>query len=444
VPLVVVFAQEPAFISRDLQVAAAGVFELQEKAVQPTPPVCCHGAKQHICGGNALSNPELAKFGPFVQDHHLEVRDMIMRFAEDRLAPGAQERDRTHAFPVELINELAALGGMSMKTGATDDGPGLDNIGYALSIEAISRFDPSVAVVAVASNLAAAILAKHATADQRERFVKPIARGEKGAVSFALTEPGAGSDAAAITTRAVRDGDGWLLDGSKQWITGGSHAQVFTVFAKTPGEGGGDDAVTCFAVEKGTDGFSLGRLEDKMGLRSSGTAQLFFDRCRVPDTNLIGQPGQGLRMALGAIAPSRVAIAAQSIGIAERAFQLGLEYARERKAFGTSVGSFQNSRFVFADCRTELDQAWLLMLRAGWLLDQEVPIRAEASMAKLAASETCGRVVDRMLQMHGGNGYSREYEIERLYRDARVMRIFEGTSEIQREVIARDIAPSAG
>jgi butyryl-CoA dehydrogenase len=229
-----------------------------------------------------------------------------------------------------------------------------------LSIEAISRFDPSVAVVAVASNLAAAILAKHATADQRERFVKPIARGEKGAVSFALTEPGAGSDAAGIKTRAVRDGDGWVLDGSKQWITGGSHAQVFTVFAKTPGEGGGDDAVTCFAVEKGTDGFSLGRLEDKMGLRSSGTAQLFFESCRVPDANVIGEPGQGLRIALGAIAPSRVAIAAQSIGIAERAFQLGLEYAGERKAFGKSVSSFQNSRFVLADCRTELDQAWLL------------------------------------------------------------------------------------
>lgn len=387
-----------------------------------------------------MGYPDLAKFGPFVQQQHLEIRDMMLRFAEDRLAPGAQERDKSHQFPVELINELAALGGMSMKTSTDDDGPGLDNVGYALSIEAISRFDPSVGVVAVASNLAAAILARHATPGQRERFVKPIARGEKGAVSFALTEPGAGSDAAGIKTRAVRDGEGWILNGSKQWITGASDAQVFTLFAKTPGDSGEEEQVSCFIVEKGMDGFSLGRIEDKMGLRSSGTAQLFLDGCRVADANLVGKPGEGLRIALGAIAPSRVAIAAQSIGIAERAFQLGLEYANERKAFGQSVASFQNSRFVLADCRTELDQAWLLMLRAAWLLDQGVPIRAEASMAKLAASETCGRVVDRMLQLHGGNGYSREYEVERLYRDARVMRIFEGTSEIQREVIARDLA----
>lgn len=386
-----------------------------------------------------MAYPDLAKFAPYIQPHHVEVRDMMMRFAQERLAPDAQQRDGSHAFPVALIDEFAGLGGMSMKTSPDDDGPGLDNIAYALSIEAVSRFDASVGVVAVASNLAAAILAKHVTPAQREKFVKPIARGERGAVAFALTEPGAGSDAASIKTRAVRDGDGWVLDGSKQWITAGSHAKVFTVFAKTPGETDDDKAVSCFAVEAGTAGFSVGHIEDKMGLRSSGTAQLFFEGCRVPDSNIIGKPGEGLRIALGAIAPSRVAIAAQSIGIAERAFQLGLEYATERKAFGQSIASFQNSRFVLADCRTELDQAWLLMLRAAYLLDQGVPIRAEASMAKLAASEACGRIVDRMLQLHGGNGYSREYEIERLYRDARVMRIFEGTSEIQREVIARDL-----
>lgn len=176
-----------------------------------------------------------------------------------------------------------------------------------------------------------------------------------------------------------------------------------------------------------------------MGLRSSGTAQLFLEGCRVPTDQMLGAPGQGFRLALGGIAPSRVAIAAQSIGIAERAFTLGLGYARERTAFGRAVADFQNSRFLLADCRTELDQAWLLMLRAARLLDRGVPIRGEASMAKLVGSETCGRLVDRMLQLHGGNGYSREYEIERLYRDARVMRIYEGTSEIQREVIARDV-----
>jgi alkylation response protein AidB-like acyl-CoA dehydrogenase len=289
----------------------------------------------------------------------------------------------------------------------------------------------------VASNLAAAILSAHATEAQTKRFVRPAAKGELGALSFALTEPGAGSDAAGIKTTALRDGTGWRLTGTKQWITGASHAKLVVVFAKTPEIA--PDAVTCFAVETAKDGFSLGRIEDKMGLTSSGTAQLQFDEVRLDDGDVIGAPGQGLRVALSAIAPSRIAIAAQSIGIAERAFELGRDYARERQAFGQPVANFQNSRFVLADARLRLDQAWLLALRGAHLLDQGVDIREEASMAKLAGSETCGWVVDAMLQLHGGNGYSRDYEIERLYRDARVMRIYEGTSEIQREVIARSV-----
>ena len=381
-------------------------------------------------------------FGFPVEDHHREIRKMMLRFGADRLAPGAAERDKTHAFPAELIGDLAALGGMAMKVSTDDDGPGLDSFGYALAVEAIARYDASVAVVMVASNLAASILAAHATPQQRDRFVRPAARGERGALSFALTEPVAGSDAQAITTSARLDGDAWILDGAKQWITGASHADLFTVFAKTPTDTS-PNAVTCFAVEAGTPGFTLGRIEDKMGLRSSGTAQLFFDGARVPAGNVIGAVGKGYSVALSALAPSRVAIAAQSIGIAERALELGLSYASERQAFGQPIVGFQNSRFELADCRTELDQAWLLTLRAARLLDMGHPVREQAAMAKLAASETCGRVVDRMLQLHGGNGYSREYEIERLYRDARVMRIFEGTSEIQRELIARSVAGAA-
>ena len=389
-----------------------------------------------------MTYPDLTRFGFELDDHHFEIREAMSRFAADRLLPGSADRDRTQEFPAELIDELAKLGGMAMKTSMEDDGPGLDNLGYALAVEAISRADASVGVVMVASNLSAAIIAAHANEDQKHRFLKPLARGERGAASFALTEPHAGSDAAAIRTKAVQDGDHWTVSGSKQWITGASNAKIFVVFAKTPIETN-DEAVTCFVVEAGTPGFSLGRSEDKMGLRSSGTAQLFFENCRVPAANIIGEIGQGYRVALGALAPSRIAIAAQSIGIAERAFELGLDYARERQVFGHSVADFQNSRFVFADCRSELDQAWLLKLRGARLLDRGVHIRGEASMAKLVASETCGRVVDRMLQLHGGNGYSREYEIERLYRDARVMRIFEGTSEVQREVIARDLLGSA-
>lgn len=385
---------------------------------------------------------ELDRFGFDFSDEHREVRTTMARFAVERLAPGAAARDRSHAFPTDLIGELAALGGMAMKVSPEDDGPGLDAMGYVLVVEAISRADASVGVVMVASNLSAAIIAAHASETQRARVLQPLARGELGAASFGLTEPGAGSDAAGIRATARRDGEGWVIDGAKQWITGAAGAGVFTVFAKTPEIG--DRAVTCFLVRPGTEGFSLGRVEDKMGLRSSGTAMLHFDGCRVGAEDVLGRPGEGLAAALAGISASRLAIAAQSVGIAERALELGLAYAAERTAFGRRVADFQNSRFVFADCRTALDQAWLLMLRGARLLDRGAPARAEASMAKLAASETCGRIVDAMLQIHGGNGYSQDYEIERLYRDARVMRIFEGTSEIQREVIAREMLGRAG
>lgn len=380
---------------------------------------------------------ELERFGFEISDEQREIRELMLRFGRDTLLPGAKERDLSHAFPTSEIKALAEMGGMAMKTKPEDDGPGMDNTAYVLAIEALSRFDASVGVVAVAGNLAAAIVAANANTAQRERFLRPLARGEKGAMSFALTEPHCGSDAGAMKTTARRDGDDWILSGSKQWITGASDAELFLVFARTPEEGEG--SFSAFLVERGTEGFSVGTPEQKMGLRSSGTAMLFFDACRVSGANVLGDVGQGFRYALGGIAASRLAIAAQSIGIAERALELGLDYARERTAFGQPIAGFQNSRFMFADCRTELDQAWLLMLRGAKLLDKGVPIRAEASMAKVVASEVCGRIVDRMVQIHGGNGYSGEFEIERLYRDARVMRIFEGTSEVQREVIAREV-----
>lgn len=390
-----------------------------------------------------MTYPDLKRFGFPISAEHEEIRDMMLRFGREQLAPGCAERDKTHQFPSTQIHELAALGTMAMKVPTELDGPGIDNLGYALSIEALSRYDASVAVVTVASNLAAAILSANGSAEQHDRFVKPLARGELGHASFALTEPHAGSDAAAIRTTATRNGDAWVLNGSKQWITGGSDSKVFVVFARTP-QDASDKSISCFVVPGDTPGFSVERVEDKMGLRASGTAELRFDHCEIPGSCLVGEAGAGLQIALGAISPSRVAIAAQSIGIAERAYELGLEYASARNAFGQPLTGFQQTRFVLANCRAALDQAWLLTLRAASLLDQKIDIRGEASMAKLVASETCGVVVDQMLQLHGGNGYSQDYEIERLYRDARVMRIFEGTSEIQREVIARDILASHG
>lgn len=387
--------------------------------------------------GGKIMHP-LDRFGFEISDEQKQIYDAMLRFGLEHLQSGAQERDRSHSFPSAQAKALADMGGFAMKAGSEDDGPALDNLSYLLTIEALSRYDASLGVVAVAGNLAASILSKAANKSQRESYLRPLARGEKGAMSFALTEPHCGSDAAAMKTTARKSGKGWVLSGSKQWITGATDAELFLVFAKTPEEG--DGGYSAFVVERGQAGFSLGRAEDKMGLRSSGTAQLFFESCELPDEALVGAVGQGFRYALSGIAASRLAIAAQSIGIAERALELGLAYARERQAFGQAVVQFQNSQFVFADCRCALDQAWLLMLRGAKLLDKGVgDIRAEASMAKLAASEMCGRVVDQMVQMHGGNGYSQDFEIERLYRDARVMRIFEGTSEVQREVIAREI-----
>ncbi|MGB7184829.1 MAG: acyl-CoA dehydrogenase family protein [Burkholderiaceae bacterium] len=381
---------------------------------------------------------DIERFGFSLSADNKDIRDVMTRFAREQLAPGSALRDKSGLFPTEQINALAQLGAMAMKTPADAGGPGVDNQGYALCIEALSRFDPSVAVVTVASNLAAAILSLNGTPAQQEKFLRPLVQGGIGHAAFALTESHAGSDAAAIRTQAIRSGGNWTINGSKQWITGASDSRLFVVFARTPGDSS-DKATTCFVVPNDTPGFSIGRIEDKMGLRSSGTAELQFTECRIPDGNRIGDVGAGLQIALGAISPSRVAIAAQSIGIAERAFELGLAYAAQRQAFGQALTGFQNTRFVLADCRAALDQAWLLMLRAASLLDNNIEIRGEASMAKLVASEVCTTVVDKMLQLHGGNGYSSEYEIERLYRDARVMRIFEGTSEIQREVIARDI-----
>lgn len=365
------------------------------------------------------------------------IASVARDFAERRLAAGAAERDRTGRFPVEEIHELGKLGLLAMKVSAEDGGAGTSNIGYALAMQAIAETCASTAVILASSNLAAKILADHASPQQRDRFVGPYARGEIGPASFALTEPLGGSDAASIRTRARLEGSRWILDGEKAWITSGAFAAFHLVFARTDGEG--KDGISCFVVEGKTPGLVIGKEEDKMGQRSSGTTTLAFENCKVPAENLVGERGGGYAVALSALGAGRVGIAALSLGIAESAYKKGLSYARERKAFGKYLTDFQNTQFVLADSRTELDAAWLLMLRAARMLDDGERAGAESSMAKCFASEACGRVVDRMVQIHGGYGYSRGYEIERLYRDARVTRIYEGTNEIQRIVIAREI-----
>ncbi|HET9991104.1 MAG TPA: acyl-CoA dehydrogenase family protein [Kofleriaceae bacterium] len=370
-----------------------------------------------------------------------EEEEMIAEAARDAaarlLAPGAAERDKTGAFPVAEFNGLAQLGFHAMKVAPQHGGIGASNVGYVLAMQALAEGCASTAVVLASCNMAAKIVGEHGTDAQRERFLAPYARGELGPISFALTEPSGGSDVLAMRTRAVRDGDDWILTGEKAWITSASHAGLHLVFARTHGEG--KQGITCLLVERGSAGLTVGRDEDKMGQRSSGTATLSFDGCRVPGDRVVGGHGAGYALALSGLGAGRVGIAALSLGIAEAAYALGVAYAQERIVFGQPVAAFQNSQFVLADSRTELDAAWLLALRAARALDAGARASSETSMAKLFATEACGRIVDRMVQLHGGYGYSREFAIERLYRDARVTRIYEGTSEIQRIVIARDI-----
>ena len=363
-------------------------------------------------------------------------------FATRRLAPGAAERDRSGKFPLEQLDELAQLGLLAMKVPEAEGGAGTDNVGYVLAMEAIAEACASTAVVLASSNLTSKILSEHASLEQKERWLRPYARGELGPASFALSEPGCGSDAAALTTSARLEDDGasWVLDGSKMWITSGAQAGIHLVFARTDGPGA--DGISAFVVERGTPGLVIGKEEDKMGQRASGTVALHFEGCRIPAANMIGRRGGGYAVALSALGAGRVGIAALSIGIAEAALAAGVSYTRDRRAFGRALADFQNTQFVLADSRTDLDAAWLLAIRAASLLDAGDKAARETSMAKLFASEACGRVVDRMVQVHGGYGFSRDYLVERLYRDARVLRIYEGTSEVQRIVIARDLLGS--
>jgi hypothetical protein len=375
-----------------------------------------------------------------------EEESLAQRTARDfaaRRLGDASERDRSTCFPTAQLRELGHLGLLAMKVPVADGGAGLSNLGYALVMEGIAEACASTAVVLASSNLTSKALADHGTPAQKSKWLDPYARGEIGPASFALTEPHGGSDAASLRTRARREGSEWILDGEKVWITGATQAAFHLVFARTDGEG--KAGISCFLVPRGTPGLTVGREEDKMGQRSSGTAALSLDGCRVPDDALVGKRGGGYAIALSAVGAGRVGIAALSIGIGEAAFAAGVRYANERRAFGKAIVEFQNTQFVLADSRTDLDASWLLMLRAARVLDGGSRAVREASMAKLFATEACGRVVDRMVQIHGGYGYSRDYLVERLYRDARVTRIYEGTSEIQRIVIARHLTdPIAG
>jgi len=371
-------------------------------------------------------------------DEQALIQKTARDFAERHVRPTAAARDAEHRFPSDLVRPLAELGLFGVKVPTDDGGPGGDTVAYALAIEALSSACASVGVTVAVCNLIADILSAFANKEQKARLLAPYLEGARGVGSFCLSEPEAGSDPAAMRTTARRDGDDFVLDGTKQWITNGTHAGLYLVFAKTD-PALGKKGMTCFVVERGTKGLVPGRPEKKMGLRSSDTVPLVLDGCRVPKENVVGEVGQGYAIALSILDGGRIGIAAQSLGIGEAALAEGVRYAQQRSVFDTQLASFQASQFVIADSRTELDMAWLLTLRAAALRDRDGRSAKESSMAKLYASETCGRVVDRMLQLHGGYGYVEEFAIERLYRDARVTRIYEGANEIQRFVIGREL-----
>jgi hypothetical protein len=369
------------------------------------------------------------------------VQASARAFARDRLAPGARERDRTGLFPDELVREMGQLGLLGVTVPEELGGAGAGAVGYALALIEIASADCSAAVTASVTNMVNEAIARWGSAEQRRRCCPRLASGEWLAGAFGLSEPQAGSDAAALRTRAERRGAGWVLSGEKQWITSGDVAGVIVVWARIGGPGG---AVSAFLVEQGTPGLRVGRRESKMGQRASPTVSLILEDCALPGSALLGREGEGLAIALSALDGGRIGIGAQAVGLMDAALEASLAYARERRTFGRPIAEHQAIAFMLADMATERDAARLLVLRAAALKEAGRPFTREASMAKLFASEAAQRAASRAVQIHGGNGYTDAFPVERLLRDARVQTIYEGTSEVQRLVIAREILRREG
>jgi alkylation response protein AidB-like acyl-CoA dehydrogenase len=365
------------------------------------------------------------------------IRALARELADAEIAPNAADWDREHRFPDELIPKLAELGLMGVCVPEEYGGAGADFLSYILVLEELSRADAGVGVtVAVHTSAATLPLLTFGTDEQRDRFVPPLARGEKlGA--FALTEPGSGSDAGSLRTTAIPDGDGWVLSGSKQWITNGSRAGTFVLFARTDPATAGARGVSCFVVD--AEHVRITREEEKLGLNSSTTSDLVLEGARVGRDRLLHEEGRGFRVAMATLDGGRIGIAAQALGIAQAAYDVARVYAIEREQFGRRIGDFQAIQWKLADMATEIDAARLLTYRAAWLKQEGRPHAAEGAKAKLFASEMARRQTAEAIQILGGYGYTREFPVERYYRDAKITEIYEGTSEIQRLVIARSI-----
>jgi len=372
------------------------------------------------------------------------IRDAVRQFMDAEVRPTIRDRDREEKFASAELRKLGDLGCCGMLVPESQGGVGADTISYVLMLEEVARVDAAMAVaLSVTNSLAAFPLAKYGTEAQRQKYLPRLAHGAiLGA--FCLTEPQAGSDSAAIATSATRHGAKYHLNGTKSWVTNGGEAGVYVVFAKTDTLAGAR-SVTAFLVDPSFPGFRVARYEDKMGLRTSRSAEITFTDCEVPEGNRLGDEGQGLKIALELLDGGRVGIAAQAVGIAQGALEASAAYAKQRRAFGKPIGDFQSIQWMLADMQTEIEAARALTHNAAWMRDQAASrIGPTASRAKLYAGEMVNRVVYKAVQIHGSQGYSRESDVERMYRDARVITIYEGTSEIQRLIIARDLLRSRG
>ncbi|MGB7844829.1 MAG: acyl-CoA dehydrogenase family protein [Candidatus Acidiferrum sp.] len=373
-----------------------------------------------------------------LKDHQLLIRDTVREFMNAEVRPHVKDWERTEHFPLEGIQKLGALGCCGMLMPEDWGGPGLDTISYVLMLEEVARVHAAMSTALSVTNSAVQLpLLTFASADQKSRYLRRLASGEiLGA--FCLTEPAAGSDAAGIQATAVRDGGNYKLNGTKTWVTNGSHAGLFIVFAKSNPAAAGK-GITAFLLEPNTPGLKIGRHEDKMGQRSSPSVEIILNDCVVPTANRLGEEGQGLKIALSALDGGRVGIGALAVGLAQGALDESVKYARARKAFGKSISEFQAIQWMLADMHTEIEAARALVYNAAFLKDSGGKLGSSASRSKLYASEMVNRIVYKAVQIHGSLGYSRESEVERMYRDARVITIYEGTSEIQRTIIARDL-----
>ncbi|MCG3174668.1 MAG: Acyl-CoA dehydrogenase [Myxococcota bacterium] len=365
-------------------------------------------------------------------------RDGVRAFVEKEVAPFAALWDREHRFPVELMPKLGAAGLLAVQSPESTGGTGAGPIEYSLAITELARACASTSVTVAVTNLCSDVIRKFGNDAQKQRFIPRLASGEAVAGSFCLSEPHCGSDAAALRTHARRDGGDYIINGSKNWITNGGHAGVYIVMATVNRELG-PKGICAFIVEKRTPGLITGKEERKMGLRASNTVSLAFEDMRVPAENLLGREGDGFRIALASLDGGRIGVASQSVGIAEAAQAAAIRYARDRKAFGEPIANFQAIQWMIADNQVDIETSRFLALRAAWLSANGKPFSREAAMAKVAASEAANRVVNRAVQIHGGYGYIGEFPVERYFRDAKVTTIYEGSSEIQRIVISREV-----